>query len=119
MKMRVVILIMLAAAYLDAQEPKPRFDVASFKHNVAGAQGFGGQATRAGATPTGFTATNATLLEVIRTAYEFEDDRLQQFDDRILNVTRPKDPLERMSSCRDRRTALGRRLPHRARRRNR
>ena len=63
----IVVLVALASEFAGAQQPKAAFEVASVKRSESGVQG-----SRGGATPTGFSATNITLRQLIGIAYGLE-----------------------------------------------
>jgi len=80
----IVVLAALVAGVVGAQEPKPAFEVASVKRNISGEPGLGGLAVRGGASPTGFSAVNWTLRQLITRAYGLEDTIAPVISDRLV-----------------------------------
>ena len=74
MDFRSLLVALLASGVvaLAAQSPAPAFDVVSIKRNVSGSFPVGPEARRGGS----FVATNATLVRIVRYAYDLPDYRL-------------------------------------------
>ena len=79
----IVVLVALVSTVARAQDAKPAFEVASVKRNIS-EPGFGGAAVREGANPTGFSAVNWTLRQLITRAYELGDTIFPVMTDRLV-----------------------------------